>query len=106
MKKSQFITICTLLIIAIIGVVTYTVIVYFDIDLSPKKKERIDKSVTYADVISFEDKIKDSLRYEKEVSMVMVGDALIHQSIYLSSKSGSGYDFTNMLSKIKPIVSK
>ena len=106
MKKSQFITICTLLIIAIICVVTYTVIVYFDIDLSPKKKERIDKSVTYADVISFEDKIKDSLRYEKEVSMVMVGDALIHQSIYLSSKSGSGYDFTNMLSKIKPIVSK
>ena len=106
MKDSTFKRICTLLITAIIVVNAYSLIVYFDIGIKREKKEVVTKSVNYSDVLSFEDKIKDSLRYEKEVSMVMVGDALIHQSIYLSSKSGDGYNFTNMLSKIKPIVSK
>ena len=39
-------------------------------------------------------------------SMVMVGDALIHNIINTKYKSGSSYDFTNMIKYIKPIVEK
>lgn len=37
-------------------------------------------------------------------SMVMVGDALIHNIINTKYKTGNGYDFTNMFKYIKPIV--
>lgn len=39
-------------------------------------------------------------------SMVMVGDALIHNIINTKYKSGNSYDFTNMFKYIKPIVEK
>ena len=41
-----------------------------------------------------------------KVSIVMVGDALIHMPINYSHKTNSGYDFTNILKYIKPIVSE
>lgn len=41
-----------------------------------------------------------------QVSMVMVGDNLIHSSIYKDASDGNGgYDFTKMYELIKPIVS-
>ena len=64
MKDSTFKSICTLLITAIIVVNAYSLIVYFDIGIKREKKEVVTKSVNYSDVLSFEDKIKDSLRYE------------------------------------------
>lgn len=42
---------------------------------------------------------------EKKLSLVMVGDGLIHGSIYDNAKSGTGYDFTSILSEMKPIIS-
>ena len=39
-------------------------------------------------------------------SMVMVGDALIHNIINTKYKTSNGYDFTNLFKYIKPIVSK
>ena len=39
-------------------------------------------------------------------SMVMVGDNLIHSSVYKDAYNGSGYDFRKMYELIKPIVSE
>lgn len=41
-----------------------------------------------------------------KASIVMVGDALIHMPINYSHKTSNGYDFTNILKYIKPIVSE
>lgn len=42
---------------------------------------------------------------EKRLSLVMVGDALIHGSVYDDAKTVDGYDFTGMLLEMKPIIS-
>lgn len=39
------------------------------------------------------------------VSLVMVGDALIHSAVYGDAEVDGRYDFTGMLSEIKPIIS-
>ena len=41
-----------------------------------------------------------------KASIVMVGDALIHMPINYSHKTSNGYDFTNILKYIKPIISE
>ena len=41
----------------------------------------------------------------EKLSLVMVGDNLIHDKIYCYAKTADGYDFRPILSKIKPIVS-
>ena len=41
-----------------------------------------------------------------KASIVMVGDALIHMPIINTHKVNNGYDFTNILKYIKPIVSE
>ncbi len=44
---------------------------------------------------------------EVSLSLIMVGDALIHESVYADAKDSNGnYDFKPMLEEIKPIVSK
>lgn len=42
---------------------------------------------------------------EKRFSLVMVGDGLIHGAVYADAKTDVGYDFTSMLSEMKPIIS-
>ena len=50
---------------------------------------------------------KKDTKKELSASLIMVGDALIHSSIYMDAKTSTGsYDFRPMLEKIKPIVSK
>lgn len=39
-------------------------------------------------------------------SMIMMGDALIHDSVYKAYKTSSGYNFDNMLKYIRPISQK
>ena len=51
-----------------------------------------------------EENIRKDLDVFKDTTMIMVGDALIHRSIYESSYNGTNYDFTNIMSRIKPIV--
>ncbi len=41
-----------------------------------------------------------------EVSLLMVGDALIHSSVFQAARIDGGYDFKPMLELIKPISSK
>ena len=40
-----------------------------------------------------------------EFNIFMVGDALIHESVYFDAKTSNGYDFKPMIEKIKPISS-
>ena len=47
----------------------------------------------------------DNKKIDK-VSLVMVGDNLIHDKIYNEAKRENGYDFKSVYSLIKPIVSK
>lgn len=41
---------------------------------------------------------------EYEATLVMVGDALIHSTIYEDAKTDMGYDFKPMLEKVKPLL--
>ena len=52
-----------------------------------------------------ENKVEIKKEEQKKLSMVMVGDALIHDSIYKDAKTSDGYDFKPMLTYIKDIVS-
>ena len=48
---------------------------------------------------------KEDVVEETELSLIMVGDCLIHGSIYLDAQEGNTYNFNKMLDKIKPIIS-
>lgn len=51
--------------------------------------------------------IKTPVIKESEVSLIMVGDCLIHGAIYDDAKTSSGnYDFRKMFTNIKPIIEK
>ena len=52
-----------------------------------------------------EEKKEEVVETEKSLSLVMVGDGLIHGSVYDDAKTANGYDFTSMLSEMKPIIS-
>lgn len=55
--------------------------------------------------VKVETKVEKPKRTETTASLVMVGDALIHNSVYNDAKtSDGGYDFTPMLTEIKPII--
>ncbi len=61
-----------------------------------------------------EDKIESECQNSEEgeesrvsrLSLVMVGDALFHSAVYEDGRTDAGYDFTSMLSRMKPIISK
>ena len=61
-------------------------------------------SITINEIEEFQSNILSKFDYDKEVSIIMVGDALIHYSVYEDAHKAGVYDFRNMLSKIKPIV--
>lgn len=43
---------------------------------------------------------------EKRMSLVMVGDALIHGAVYMDAYKNGKYDFTNMFTDVAPIIAK
>ena len=45
-----------------------------------------------------------SKKEEMDASLVMVGDALIHSTVYNDAYTGDGYDFKPMLKEIKPLI--
>lgn len=48
----------------------------------------------------------DVLPKDTSLSLVMVGDALIHSAVYYDAQVGDTYDFKPMLEVMKPIISK
>lgn len=69
--------------------------------LQNRKDNVIDESVKNVDnsVNNVEEKVK-------KMSLIAVGDVLIHESVYLDAKTSDGYDFNYMFEEVKPIISK
>ena len=63
-----------------------------------------DSKVSINDIDNFEKNLNDKMVFDYDASLVMIGDALIHESIFLSHKTAYGYDFNPMLARIKPII--
>ncbi len=89
-------------IILFIGTLIYISYLSIYTKLSEEKENKISIS----EIEGFHERLLSKLDYEKEVSFVMAGDALIHQSLYLEANKNGKYDFRYMLDRIKPIVSK
>lgn len=91
-KKSVIIIFLVLVLLIVLGVFGYKK--YAD---NKKKKEERTKKVEPTEV--------EKQPKEYSLSMVMVGDALIHYGLYADAKtSKGGYDFKPMLSNMKPII--
>ena len=98
-KKVKFkplIIIIILLLLVVWGVGTYLFLNKDSIFNDKKDNHIINKKIVVQ---------KEDVDYEAKV--FMVGDALIHSSIYIDAKQSDGsYDFKPMLQFIKPIASK
>lgn len=64
------------------------ILIYFDFSILKTKKEEVKEEPK-----------------NTSLSLVMVGDSLIHGAVYADAKVNGGYDFKPMLEEIKPIVS-
>lgn len=64
----------------------------------PKQEIKENKSIKKV--------LKKETKKEMKASLLMVGDALIHSTLYQDAKTNDGYDFKPMLERIKPIASK
>ena len=79
-----------LLIIVILGIWGY--IYYLDKDDTKKPKQQ-------------KKEVKEEVKEKTtQVSLVMVGDALLHSSVYKDAYKDGKYDFTSQIEYIKPIV--
>lgn len=87
-----------LILFGILGFIGYK---YYDINLKEKGMEILDKLQEKTK------KIEIKTPKEYKIDLFMVGDALIHSSLYQDAKQQDGsYDFKPMLELIKPISSK
>lgn len=95
MKKRKLKKKFKILLVLILIIIT---MVIFLINQKPKvepKKEEIKKEEVK--------KVEDS---KKEMSLIAVGDVLIHDSVYKDAKTSNSYDFSSMFELIKPILKK
>ena len=86
---------CSLILILLIGGLAYTV--FNQNDTKKVKVNKIEK-------VKIEPTVIPKLR-KTSFSLVMVGDALIHESVYADARNGNSYDFKPMLEEMKPIIS-
>ena len=70
-----------------------------------QNKKNVDKSKD--DVNENTDKVVEELPKEKRMSIISVGDILIHESVYKDAEKEDGtYDFHYMFTDIEPIIKK
>lgn len=93
MKRSKF-YVLILILITILAVLCYLIIKN---DILKEEKPKETKEIKEIK--------KDKIKQEK-LSLVMVGDALLHSSLYNDAYQNGTYDFTSKLEFIKPIVQK
>ena len=88
------------IIVVILGIITIILLAaFFSFKTNHQAKREEPVKTTQEE--------KKDTKKEMSASLIMVGDALIHSSIYMDAKTSTGsYDFRPMLEKIKPIVSK
>ena len=51
-------------------------------------------------------KVETVIEEDKKMSLIAVGDVLIHESVYLDAYNNGTYDFHKMFTEIEPIISK
>jgi len=80
---------------------------YFSYDIFFKEKNHNEiKDDSWVEEKEQIEEKKEPVVEESELSLIMVGDCLIHGAIYLDAKEGDTYNFYKMIDKIKPIISK
>ena len=98
MKKNKYIYLSIIAFLFLICVVSF-----ISWDLFFKKSTKDEKKVEKSQIV---EEVKEPVVTESELSLIMVGDCLIHGSIYLDAKEGNTYNFKKMLTNMKPIISK
>lgn len=102
-KRSKVIRIIAIIfiVLAIVSISVGGTFAYFSYkeEQRLKEEERIKES-------NLDQKLETSKGdYETSLSLVAVGDALIHGGVYWDArKSGGGYDFNHMFTLVKPII--
>ncbi len=78
---------------------------FFYKDLT-SKDEKVEDSKQVEEKMNSEEKKEDIIE-ENDLSLIMVGDCLIHGAIYIDAKESNGkYNFYKMIDLIKPVISK
>ncbi len=91
-------------IVIIITIILLLFITFYTSFIKNKtSKDKSDK--IYTDSEEIIGNPKEETVEESSISLIMVGDCLIHGSIYIDAKEGNTYNFYKMLDKIKPIIS-
>lgn len=94
MKKKKFRKFKIFIFLIILIVITIGILLCKSIE----KKDNNQKTET---------KEKVTKQKDKKLSLVMVGDVLIHESVYKDALQGDNtYDFTKMFTEIKPTIQK
>ena len=96
-KKRRLTVLGRFLIILVIGVLFGASLgFYYRLTSDNLKKDEVKEQKQKDEAVSKKE--------EMEASLVMVGDALIHSTIYEDAYTGDGYDFKPMLKEIKPMI--
>lgn len=89
------------IILIIIFAILFTLVIK-----APKKGSNKPKPVDNGS-IDIKEKDKTPAQKDRKMSIVMVGDVLIHKSVYLDALKDDGtYDFSSMFTYISPILKK
>lgn len=74
-----------------------SILILFFVDIDDVTKKRLEDTNIYQE---------EYIPTTTSLSLVMVGDALIHEAVYSDAYHNNTYDFKPMLSEMKPIISK
>ena len=73
-----------------------------------EKDKVISQDITKGTKLKENDKlnvvISKGIEDKYNLSLIMAGDVLIHGAVYSDAKTDTGYDFTNMVSLVKPLI--
>ena len=107
--KKGFKVLLLLLLLGVIGAGCF--VAFTDNDISKKifdKKKTEEKVEEKKEEETVEEKKEEVPKEpeEKRMSLVMVGDALIHGAVYMDAYKNGKYDFSSMFTEIAPEISK
>lgn len=93
-KKSLLIIICAILLVSTLGILYFTDVFNFNKNSNKPLKLKLETTI-----------IKSEKDIPRRMSLVAVGDALIHGAVYMDADIGYGnYDFHKMFTDIEPII--
>ena len=97
--KNKYVFLSILAFFVLLGVLSF-----ISYDLFFEKPEKKEEPVKIEEK---EEKVVEPVVEETELSLVMVGDCLIHEAIYVDARDSNGnYNFYKMIDLIKPVIKK